>query len=284
MLQPGVVKIADEQDFDALRSLMDDHTNWRLEYDKKAHPHPQPHPATSSSSSTNMRIWTKPTNACSFRMVKVHAFFPHVRPSTVFDVLHDPGYRKMWDEHMIESIDIGYLDPTNDVSYYALSCPPFIKNRDFVLQRSWSNKKDEKLILNHSVHHKDYDFRKGYVRATSYITGYVIRRMKDGCFIGYISQSDPGGKVPPWLVNRIAHIVAPKIVENVRKAVDGYAEWKKAQPDATFKPWLHPEQALLSPQVSIHDCSAADADVAVEDRHHQLPRPHLPPDIYARSH
>nr|CAI5834716.1 unnamed protein product [Callosobruchus analis] len=163
---------------------MDDHTNWRLEYDKKAHPH--------------MRIWTKPTNACSFRMVKA--------------------------QHR--------------------------------LRRAARSRLQE-------------DVGRTYDRIYRY---------------RYISQSDPGGKVPPWLVNRIAHIVAPKIVENVRKAVDGYAEWKKAQPDATFKPWLHPEQALLSPQVSIHDCSAADADVAVEDRHHQLPRPHLPPDIYARSH
>ncbi|CAH1967421.1 unnamed protein product [Acanthoscelides obtectus] len=155
---------------------------------------------------------------------------------------------------MIDSKDIGYLNPTNDVSYYALSCPPFITNRDFVLQSSWLNKKDEKLILNHSVYHKDYKLKKGYVRAISYITGYVVRRIDGGSFIGYISQSDPGGKLSPWIVNRIAHIVAPKIVENVRKAVDGYAEWKKAQPNPTFKPWLNPEHALLSPQVRITDC------------------------------
>ena len=52
-------------------------------------------------------------------MVKVHSVFADVTPETVFDVLHDPEYRKEWDEHMISSIEIGYLNPNNDVGYYA---------------------------------------------------------------------------------------------------------------------------------------------------------------------
>lgn len=33
-MEPGVVKIADDSDFDMLKMLVDDHANWRLEYDK----------------------------------------------------------------------------------------------------------------------------------------------------------------------------------------------------------------------------------------------------------
>lgn len=55
----------------------------------------------------------------NFKMVKVHTFFPNVTPNTLFDVLHDPEYRKEWDEHMVASIEIGYLNPNNDVGYYA---------------------------------------------------------------------------------------------------------------------------------------------------------------------
>lgn len=52
-------------------------------------------------------------------MVKIHAVFQNITPSTLFDVLHDPDYRKEWDEHMLASIEIGYLNPNNDVGYYA---------------------------------------------------------------------------------------------------------------------------------------------------------------------
>lgn len=52
-------------------------------------------------------------------MVKIHAVFHNITPATVFDVLHDPDYRKEWDEHMLASVEIGYLNPNNDVGYYA---------------------------------------------------------------------------------------------------------------------------------------------------------------------
>ena len=38
---------------------------------------------------------------------------------------------------MLSSREPGILNPNNDVSYYALHCPAPLKNRDFVLQRSW---------------------------------------------------------------------------------------------------------------------------------------------------
>lgn len=33
-MEAGVVKIAEDSDFDMLKKLVDDHTHWKIEYDK----------------------------------------------------------------------------------------------------------------------------------------------------------------------------------------------------------------------------------------------------------
>lgn len=242
-MEVGVVKIAEDSDFALLKWLVDNHDSWKLEYDNR---------------NDDTKVWTQSTTTTHFRMVKVHSVFPNISANTMYDVLHDPDYRKEWDEHMLISTEIGYLNPNNDVGYYALSCPAPVRNRDFVLQRSWLDMGDEKLIINHSVNHKDYGPRKGFVRAISYITGFLVRKRSEGCFLGYISQTDPKGKLPIWLVNKISQKFAPRVVKQLRRAAEGYETWKARQPNNMHKPWIYPELTLMSPRINISDCINTD--------------------------
>jgi StAR-related lipid transfer protein 10 len=120
----GVVKIAEDKDFEKLKQLYDDNNDWKLDYNKP-----------------DLSVWTKSVPGISFRMVKVSSFvtneffilsmwlngctlqirtrFSDVSPETLYDVLHDPEYRKVWDTHMIESKDIGFFNPNNDIGYYS---------------------------------------------------------------------------------------------------------------------------------------------------------------------
>lgn len=130
------------------------------------------------------------------------AVYEDTEMQTLFDVLMDGDYRHTWDSHMIESYSIGYLNPNNDIGYYAsmltkhltaylvyevinkcnendqltVSCPPPIQNRDFMLQRSWLATQQRISIYNHSIHHKDHPPKKYYVRGISHLTGNKAER------------------------------------------------------------------------------------------------------------
>lgn len=50
----GVVKVAEDQDFEKLKKLIDDHTGWKLDYNK-----------------SSTKVWTKSIPTTSFKMIKV---------------------------------------------------------------------------------------------------------------------------------------------------------------------------------------------------------------------
>ncbi|CAN8012153.1 unnamed protein product [Ixodes pacificus] len=184
----GEVRVADDGDFERLRNLTDEHDGWKVEYEKR-----------------DTKVWTKGTEQTQFKMIKLHTVYEDVSPSLLFDVLMDPFYRKKWDVHMLDSYDIGCLNPNNDVGYYAVRSPPPLRNRDFVLQRSWLETGKEILIINHSVFHQasgpppllsgSVPPKKGFIRATSYLTGIVVRPSgRSGCSLSYVTQCDPKGQ------------------------------------------------------------------------------------------
>ncbi|XP_027216104.1 START domain-containing protein 10 isoform X1 [Penaeus vannamei] len=240
------VRVAEDRDFERLKQLCDCHDGWSLAYN---------HPPT--------KVWTRPTKNSTFQMIKVCTVYTDIDANVLYDVLHDPHYRQMWDKHMIKSVDVGYLNPNNDVSYYAIACPAPLKNRDFVLQRSWLDTGRELYVLNHSVFHHQYPPRKGFVRGLSHLTGYLIRPLPSGgCSFSYVSHCDPRGKLPPWLVNKLTHVLAPKMVKTLHKACMQYLTWKPRN-NPNYKPWIYPEQISI-PRIAFSQCTKSPADDMVE--------------------
>lgn len=135
-----------------------------------------------------------------------------------------------------------------------MSCPPPLKPRDFILQRSWLDTQQEQMLISRSVFHREYPPKKGMVRATSYITGFVIRphpNLPNGCTLGYVAHCDPQGKLPSWLVNKVTHTLGPRMISDLKKAAQGYLLWKRSNSN-DFKPWRFPEH-ITSDRISVND-------------------------------
>ncbi|KAK6298873.1 hypothetical protein J4Q44_G00303830 [Coregonus suidteri] len=229
--------IPDEAVFADFRSQALSTDNWYSKYDKNGmEVWVEVAPVTSSQGNKNVPKVHK---------IKCRMTIKDVSAATMYDVLHDGQYRKKWDPSMLESFDIARLSPNADMGYYSWMCPKPLKNRDVVTLRSWQVTDDEYVIINYSVKHPKYPPKKDLVRAISLLTGYLVKATgPNSCSFTYLSQADPKGSLPKWVVNKASQVLAPRVLKCVHKAGQSYPEWKK-QNSPDQKPWLYPEQSTL---------------------------------------
>jgi len=186
---------------------------------------------------SDIKVWDKSYKDSPINAVKLFAKFEDVTAQVLYDVLHDPDYRKVWDDKMVEGFLIEQLDKFNDVGYYSAKAPMGVTNRDWVNQRSWRVIEDkEYIIMNHSVAHSAQGEKKGFVRANSILSGYLVRVAEKGCILLYITQNDPRGWLPAWLMNKVTKSFAPQIIDKMHKACLGYEDWKSKN-NPTNRPW-----------------------------------------------
>jgi len=104
-----------------------------------------------------------------------------------------------------------------------------VSGRDFCNQRSWRVKEDQEyMIINHSVIHPKCPEKKGFVRANSINSGYLMRVNPDGksCTLIYITHTDPKGSIPSFVMNFMTKTFAPKIIGKLEAAGKEYPNWK----------------------------------------------------------
>ena len=232
----GEVRVAEDQDFEELADVVDNQDGWKLDYFRAP-----------------LKVWVKPAVNTDFHMIKVKTMFSDVPAAVLYDVLHDTAYRRTWDRFILASGSIGCLNASNELSYYAARCPPPLRNRDMVLLRSWKADDRAFYVLSHSVFHAQYPPRPGFVRAFTHLTGFVVRPLSPrGCELHYVTHAEPGGRLPPWLVNKVTQTLAPGLVRRLHRAAIAYPAWKRKH-DTVSKPWLYPEQ-MSSIRVDLSLC------------------------------
>ncbi|XP_028397941.1 START domain-containing protein 10-like [Dendronephthya gigantea] len=222
------VKPASKIDFDKFRKLADNNEGWVKQYGKQG-----------------VDVFTKSQEGTAIKMVKIATHFEDISLDVLYDTLHDSEYRRIWDNMMIEEYGLCRLDPNCDVGYYAVKCPRPLRNRDFVFQRYWTKDNNNFMICNHSVQHKNAPIRREYIRASSLMSGYMGKTNGiSGCHFIYVTQMDPKGSIPKWMVNKVATKTAPKVIANFADAARNYTKWKSKN-NPNYKPWIRTEQNKL---------------------------------------
>ncbi|KAL3085227.1 hypothetical protein niasHS_010296 [Heterodera schachtii] len=251
----NAVEVLEDADFRYAKELCDAHSDWTLAYERK-----------------RTRVWTRRVDDASgggdggkqstLQMIKTRSEFADVPAALCYDMLQDTDYRLKWDKYMLKTVPVGFLNPNNDICYYALGGLPPFRSRDFVLLRSWLDVGAEKYILAHSVWHNKFPPSKAHVRGHVHLTVHFMRSSEDGkgCQFTYVTLADPKGKLPNWLTNHVTKIIAPKLVKKLHKACLGYAAWKKRHIGG--QNGTSGTTALISdyPRIQLADCEPKETE------------------------
>ncbi|RNA17048.1 hypothetical protein BpHYR1_037335 [Brachionus plicatilis] len=227
MLNLGEVRLPTDKDYENIRELCESDQGWTIDFTKN-----------------NLKIWTKQNELSPFKMIRAWAEFSDVSATVIYNVIQDDEYRRHWDTKLDSCHDICYITPCSNIGYYAIKSPKPFKNRDFVTQQCWLDlgPNKDKILFNHSVNHAKCPPKKGYVRGLSFITATVIKPTSPkSCILYYVTQSDPGGSFPVWVVNSATRVFAPKFMKKIYKASLKYEKWK-AKHNPGFMPWVNPDQ------------------------------------------
>jgi len=217
-------KLATQEDLEVVKRIALGPLGWNTVVDKET-----------------VKVWDRAASAAP--MVRLWARMS-VSAATLYDVLHDPDYRSVWDTLMDESHCVQMLDSYNDICYFRAKSPvSLVDPRDFCSQRSWYVAPDQQeyVIWNRAVPHRRCPPKKGVVRARTHLTGMVVRPLDPGsCTFVYVTQTDMGGWIPPHIMDELTKRFAPKLARRLERAADVYPAWKKEQ--QSEKPWISEEK------------------------------------------
>ncbi|KAL0491301.1 hypothetical protein AKO1_002365 [Acrasis kona] len=110
--------------------------------------------------------------------------------------------RRLYD--LQESTNPEYHNPGSCVLQMLVETPSsLVSNREFIaVQKTWFEDNGNKGYRIHvSIEHPDFPLTSGYVRAKMIFVASTVEKVEDGIIVTSISQTDPGGWMPTWLVN-----------------------------------------------------------------------------------
>jgi hypothetical protein len=109
---------------------------------------------------------------------------------------------KNWDPDCLEIRPVSKVDDTLMVNFARFAVPYPLTERCFVLTKGIKRNPDGSiLIVQASINHKDFKYDPNMVRGVVYVSGYLLTPADGKTKMIRITQLDPKGNIPTWVVN-----------------------------------------------------------------------------------
>jgi len=173
------------------------------------------------SSDENIEVFTRQTEESDFKEVRVKAVF-HVSTDKLMETLNDVENYSKWVYKCKDSYKVK-INNKNDYIYYSeTQMPTLIANRDLVIHsKQWM---DEKTGIAWSVSKSKQSFmdsKLGIIRIEEFESKWKIEPINPTkTAIDYTIRTNPGGKLPVWLVNMGVTVGPVQTMKNLRQIIE----------------------------------------------------------------
>jgi hypothetical protein len=183
----------------------------------------------------NIKIHKKHIKGMPQLLVKSNAILDGFSKEEVFEAISNVNIRKEWDKIFSEFKIVETNDKEGwEVLYMSIKSPSMmIMPRDFVQKRKiWRDfPADDSIILHFkSVDHPQCPDKKGFIRASTIISGYFIKQISTNplkTILSSVTQTDIKGSIPQWLVNSVSQKAPKEWVNNLIKGCEKIKANKK---------------------------------------------------------
>lgn len=168
-------------------------------------------------------LFTTTSNSYNIALrVECRDTFKSIPPEIIWEIITKSEHFNEWDTHMIDYAIIGNVDSRTQVTYYSVATPFPLWYRDWTLRRceDVDNEAGEYVAFSSSVEISERPPRNKFVRANCFMTGFYIRKSKDGLGseVTYYAHNDFAGYIPVSIVNWTAKSITHSVIDALYKA------------------------------------------------------------------
>lgn len=152
-----------------------------------------------------IKVSRKNSDSSAFKSIKVEGFFEGTWDKLVY-ILKDTKHHSQW---VYKSSNVRFVSSTdpNDFTYYTVTEVPWpFENRDLIINMKFNEDhtgKVHRIVTN--AQPADIPVKPGMVRVPYFKAVWLVKILdKNKMFISYTVSLNPGGSLPPWLVNTFA--------------------------------------------------------------------------------
>ncbi|PJF18319.1 hypothetical protein PSACC_01863 [Paramicrosporidium saccamoebae] len=139
-------------------------------------------------------------------------------PSELTEVVTDVTRRGEWDTFCAQ---IETLQKEPQVIYYCTHAQFMASAREEVMWVGSVDRNNATYVLGTSCTDEKYPVKGKGVKMSTKVAGHVIFPDTAGCRVIQVLDTDPGGMLPGSITRRVATEKVPKMIQNLRRIVDG---------------------------------------------------------------